>query len=119
VFGARDKAQSSGVGRQTWVDVENGVKRKTDYTPAKKDGIMRALGWTLDSWDLILAGGDPKLASEPGSDLDPKLLESLEAQFAEFRKQLTSLESGLAAVLARLPPLPDQSESDPPAPPAS
>lgn len=118
VLGSRDKAATaSGVGRMTWVDVEKGTVRKTDYTPAKKAGIMRALGWTVQSWDLILSGGEPESLDGDGADVTR--LELLEARFDAFELRMEKLEAGLAAVLARLPLAPVSHRADPLEPPAS
>lgn len=97
---SRDKAATvSGIGRQTWDDIEKGRLRA--YSEKTKGGIMRALGWTRESWDRILAGGEPELSPEAGSTR----MESLERRFE-------LLEAAVTALLARLP-------GDPPAPPAS
>lgn len=100
VIGSRAKAyNASGVGDQTWVDVENGVKR--NYSEKTRKGVMRALGWTPDSWDLILSGGEPR----PSPDSTATRLEQLEKRFAR-------LEAAVDTLLARLP-------GDPPDPPTA
>ena len=97
---SRDKAATvSGIGRQTWDDIEKG--RSRNYSEKTKQGIMRALGWTRESWDLILAGGEPELAPESGATR----LEGLERRF-------DLLEAAVRDLLARFP-------GGPPAPPAA
>lgn len=73
---SRDKAATvSGIGRQTWDDIEKG--RVRNYSEKTKRGIMSALGWTRESWDLVLDGGEPTLSPEAGATR----LESLERRF--------------------------------------
>ena len=82
-----------------WDDIEKG--RARNYSEKTKQGIMRALGWTRESWDLILAGGEPELAPESGATR----LEGLERRF-------DLLEAAVRDLLARFP-------GGPPAPPAA
>lgn len=110
---SRDKAATvSGIGRQTWDDIEKG--RVRTYLPKTRNAIMRSLGWTAESWDLILAGGEPEIAP----DSNASRVERLDIRFEEFSARLKALEAALEAVLARLPPAPDQPRSGPPSPPA-
>lgn len=106
VLGSRSRAEkASGVGRQTWIDVEGGVTRKKDFYDSTKARMMTALGWTVDSWGVMLSGGDPvELEPEPEPP-DLTRLESLERRF-------DALEAAVRDLLAEL-------RDDPPAPPAS
>lgn len=100
IIGSRAKAFSaSGIGDQTWVDIENGVKR--NYSDKTRKGVMRALGWTPESWDLILSGGEPRSAPE-----------STASRLEQLEKRMALLAAAVDTLLARLP-------GDPPDPPTS
>lgn len=51
----REAAQRGGISHTTWYDVEKG-RPTTDDT---RIGVCRALDWTDDSFDRLLAGEDP------------------------------------------------------------
>ena len=67
----------------------------------KVRAFSRALGWTDDSIELILKGGEPiELPPEPvGEDA------SLAAQLADLRRQSADLQRQFAAFVAKWEPL--------------
>lgn len=52
---------------QTWGKLERG--EQTSYDPRTLAGVCRVLGWTLDSFELMLNGHEPRLADAPPPDL--------------------------------------------------
>jgi len=103
----RAAAEASGVGDQTWVDLEGGIARR--YYDNTKRRMMRALRWTYESWEAILAGGDPVEVDTPTPEPpDSTRLAALEVSLDEMAHRLADLQAALEAVLARLPPGPDQ-----------
>ncbi|MFE0727891.1 helix-turn-helix domain-containing protein [Streptomyces antibioticus] len=59
-----DAAQALGVGRSTVQKMES--ERVSQVTPTTVRAYARLLGWTDDSVDRVLAGGDPAIASDRG-----------------------------------------------------
>lgn len=51
----------AGPSAATWRKVENG--RDAPYAARTVTAICQALGWTLDSYDRVLEGGEPTLAA--------------------------------------------------------
>lgn len=91
-LGSRNKAEkASGVGRQTWIDVEGGVTRQKDYYESTKARMMTALGWTVGSWALMLAGGDPVELEPAGEPPDVTRLDDLERRLGRIEKLLVEL----------------------------
>lgn len=83
----RAAAQLGGVSPTAWSDLEAGKHPPTDSTQL---AVCRALGWTPDSIDRLLAGKKPKLAVSSPSDDD-----GVERRFA-------LLEQGLDLIAAHL-----------------
>ena len=113
VLGSRDQAaRTSGVGRQTWKDVEDGLVR--DYRPGNIERMMSALGWTADSWDLMGAGGEPlEGSSSPTSRIGriEQDMVHLSTEVAALRQVVADLQ---ALIEGRLPPPPDGGSPPPP-----
>jgi hypothetical protein len=109
VLGSRDQAHKvSGLHRQTWYDVETGVARS--YTGATKSRMMTALGWTVESWESMLAGGDPVELEPAAEPQDVTRLVGLERRFDLLEAAVQALLSDVAALRASL-------RGDPPEPP--
>jgi DNA-binding XRE family transcriptional regulator len=76
----------------TWGNLEKHSQR---VDPLSRTKICRALGWTLDSIDRILAGGDPEVAEGftplPSVDEMASRLMTLEAGLAGLRADVQSL----------------------------
>jgi len=77
---------AGGVSVATWRKVENGTE--SSYTPRTLARIASALGWTDDSVDAVLAGGDPTIAADPPSAGDVDLL----AIIADLQSRVDALE---------------------------
>jgi outer membrane murein-binding lipoprotein Lpp len=58
---------------------------------AKRRAITNALGWTPDSIDLILAGGEPVL-DEPAADLVNQLAGEVATLAAVVREQANTID---------------------------
>lgn len=73
----------------TWGSVENG--RAESYDDDTLIGVCEALGWTPDSIERVLAGGDPEvLTAGPtaGSGVPMAIIERIKALLDELAKYL-------------------------------
>lgn len=55
-------AEAGGLSEPTWSTIERSAS--DSYRRQTVVGVCRALGWTLDSIDRLLAGEEPRLAGE-------------------------------------------------------
>lgn len=58
---AKDRSNGR-IARATWSNIERGVA--ANYSEDTLDGLCDALGWTAESVDSVLAGGDPTLRTD-------------------------------------------------------
>jgi len=85
-------AQAAGISEAMLRVIERA--RRTNVRPATLGAVARALGWTRDSVDRVLAGGDPVL----DEDRDRSVAE-LKRQDAELQARLDEVERDLRARL--------------------
>ena len=81
-------AQAAGISEAMLRVIERA--RRTNVRPATLGAVARALGWTRDSVDRVLAGGDPVL----DEDRDRSVAE-LKRQVAELQARLDEVERDL------------------------
>lgn len=72
-LGPAELAERAGVSQAGLRHLRRGHRK--DYQPRFTGPVCRALGWTPDSIERILAGGEPVLDGEPAVDRDPTLRE--------------------------------------------
>ena len=82
----RAAAKRGDISPQTWSDLEKGVSPPSGNT---QRGVARALGWGVDWYDAILAGGEPTEVRQPDGDDVLRRLERLEALVETLRETLT------------------------------
>lgn len=85
-------AQAAGISEAMLRVIERA--RRTNVRPVTLGAVARALGWTRDSVDRVLAGGDPVL----DEDRDRSVAE-LKRQVAELQARLDEVERDLRARL--------------------
>jgi DNA-binding Xre family transcriptional regulator len=61
--------------------------------PDKVTALCSALGWTADSVDLILAGGEPQLADESDNQTTEQMLEVLQQMVDDNRRLRAELDA--------------------------
>jgi transcriptional regulator with XRE-family HTH domain len=91
----RGVARVAGISEGLWRQVESGrrvlaedVIRTVSPKPATRAAIAVALGWTPDSIDRLIAGGEPALAAPSAGDTDDEVA----AQLAELEERVVRLE---------------------------
>ena len=83
-----DLFRSADISEPTYRKMKAGVPVVSD---AKRRAITNALGWTPDSIDLILAGGEPVL-DEPAADLVNQLAGEVATLAAVVREQANTID---------------------------
>lgn len=88
----REAAAIAGVSDTTWGNVESGKpsNRRTRL------GVCRALGWSDDSFDRLLAGEDPAEAAE-AADQSPAVSDDLRTAVRELTEAVRELRADLRA----------------------
>lgn len=81
-------AEAAGVTNEGLMPLRRGYRKQ--YQERLTAGVCRALGWTTDSIDRILAGGQPQLLDQPDSDR----LDQVLAELADLRTRIERLEAG-------------------------
>lgn len=86
----KEAAAKAGISEANWNVIENA--RQERYKPRTLVGVCRALEWTTDSIDRVLAGGEPTLLIRtPAGQLvhlsDAELAEQIAALAAEIRRR--------------------------------
>lgn len=61
-------ATRGGVDVATWERIERAAR--PGYRKHREEGVCHALGWSSDSIDRVLAGGEPRVAASPGRRRD-------------------------------------------------
>lgn len=87
----KEAARAGGLSEPVWNVIEGA--RQTNYRLDTLHGVTRALGWSADSIDRILAGDEPTVQTR---GLVP--LADAGAEVAELRARVELLESGLQRV---------------------
>lgn len=99
----RAAAQAAGLSPTTWGSLELHHQR---LEPLSRPKIARALGWTPDSLDRILAGGEPEDDGSGPPRSTEERLNAVEADVAEIRQILDRVVQGIEARAASTPPPP-------------
>jgi DNA-binding XRE family transcriptional regulator len=98
-LGQEKAAAIAGISRETWAQIEKGIR--TSYSHKTLFGVCRALQWSPESIDLILAGKEPIEVPDDGATL--RRVELVEKELASLMTEFATLRSEVREALG-LPP---------------
>lgn len=96
-----ESSRVNGPSRSVWHIAFGAGQKNGTMAPPSLQGVARTLGWSADSCQRILDGGDPIVAREPVKPSPRQELDAILTVVREIRGRLAGVEGRLDALEAR------------------